>query len=792
MAFHGAAGTVTGSRHLLTVSDTRILIDAGLLQGLKSLRQANWDKPGFEPSAIDRTLLTHAHIDHSGYLPRLVRQGLRSPVHCTEATADLLEIMLLDSARIQEEDAEYANRKGFSKHKPALPLYTTEDAEKALKLRRPVGYDQWLDLGDGIRARFLNAGHILGSSSVELRLGRGGREVRIVYSGDVGRYDVPLHPDPSPLPRCDVLVIESTYGNRSHKPVDLREQLRQPIRRALQRGGVVVIPSFAVGRAQVVTLLLRELINRGELPDVPIHIDSPMAIDATRLYSKYLDAENLDPDVLADGRERLFPRNVHISRTVEDSKNVCGLPGPRIIISSSGMLTGGRILHHLKDRLSDHRNLVLLVGHQAEATRGRRLQEGARTIKIHGREVAVEAEVGGIDGLSGHADREELLRWVKTAPEAPRLVFITHGEPESANTLAEALQLKLGLRTYVPEIHQEFEVDTLLGLVPGHVERVPIARRTAPRATGRIEPLPVSKPKAPQDEPAVETKIRALIQNPAYRRADQDVALLQRDEMRSARLQLEYLKPELALNEHGIHSTIVVFGGTRIVEPEAAKRQLQEARQAAAKAPKDHGAARQVAVAERVLAKSHYYEVAREFGRVASRAGQRDDRGEFVVVTGGGPGIMEAANRGAHEVGARTIGLNITLPTEQFPNPYITPDLCFQFRYFALRKLHFLMRAKALVVFPGGYGTFDELFETLTLLQTRITPPIPVVLVGKEFWSHAFDANYLVAEGVIAPEDVELFVFAETAEEIWNHILRWWEERGEESFQALAGELRNH
>ena len=788
MAFHGAAGTVTGSRHLLTAGDNRILVDAGLLQGLKSLRRKNWEKPGFDPATIDHTLLTHAHIDHSGYLPRLVRQGLASPVHCTEATADLLELMLLDSAKIQEEDARYANRKGFSKHKPALPLYTSADAEEAMKLRRPAGYDQWVHLGERIRARFLNAGHILGSSLIEVRIDAGEREIRIVFSGDLGRYDMPLHPDPTPLPPCDVLVIESTYGDRRHERTDLREQLRRPIRRTVQRKGVVLIPAFAVGRTQLIILLLRDLINDGDLPDVPIHIDSPMAVDATRIYSRHLDHENLDPEVFEDGRARLFPRNVHVHRTVQESKDLNRMPGPRIIISASGMMTAGRVLHHLKNRLGDPRNLVLLVGYQAAGTRGRRLQEGARSLRIHGVDVPLEAEFENIHGLSAHADRDELLRWVRSAPEPPRLAFITHGEPDSANALAETLQREVGARTFVPEMHQEFEVDTLLGRAPRRIAQTSFPRREKAPLPHRAEPLPGSSPKPAGEEPEADSRIRALTRNPSYLRADRDPSLLQRDDMRAARLMLEYMKPELALNEHGIQSTIVVFGGTRIIEPEAARRRLEKARAEAKKRPDDRDAARRLAIAERILAKSRYYDVAREFAVIVSKASQNDDRCEYVIMTGGGPGVMEAANRGAFDAGAKSVGLNITLPHEQFPNPYITPDLCFQFRYFALRKLHFLMRAKALVAFPGGFGTLDELFETLTLLQTRTTPPIPVVLVGKEFWTKAFDAEYLAAEGVIAPEDLNLFTIAETAQEIWERISRWWEDAAEEPARSPSGE----
>jgi uncharacterized protein (TIGR00730 family) len=310
--------------------------------------------------------------------------------------------------------------------------------------------------------------------------------------------------------------------------------------------------------------------------------------------------------------------------------------------------------------------------------------------------------------------------------------------------------------------------------------------RKPPKPAGphRREPLPQQKFPVPPDDPDAAARVRKILESPSYVRADTDVELLQTGPLRSVRLLLDYLKPELALDREGVESTIVVFGGTRILQPAVAKQTLAEARAALERSPRDPDLTHRAALAERMVAKSRYYEVARDFSRIVSSTCQVSGKCEFVVVTGGGPGIMEAGNRGAFDVGAKTIGFNITLPLEQYPNPYITPELCFQFHYFALRKLHFLKRAKALVAFPGGYGTFDELFETLTLIQTRTVDPMPVVLVGEEFWCNAFDAEFLAAEGVIDPEDVELFVFAETGEEIWNHIVEWYRARGTEVLQG--------
>jgi metallo-beta-lactamase family protein len=435
-----------------------------MFQGLKALRLRNWSGPDFDPKSIDHVLLSHTHIDHVGYLPRLVRLGLRAPVHCTPAAFDLAELMLLDSAKIQEEDARYANKKGFSKHRPALPLYTVRDVRRTLDFRRRERYNRWLSLDrEGVaRARFLNSGHILGSSFIEVRVRAGGREIGIVYSGDLGRFDMPLHLDPRPLPRCDVLIIESTYGNRKHLRPPLLEQIGPPLRRTLSRKGTVLIPAFAVGRSQQITLMLRRLMKTGKLPEVPIHLDSPMAINATRIYSRFLDRRNLDPEVFEDGRLRLLPDNVQFHRTAKDSMRLNDMRGPRIIVSASGMLTAGRVLHHLKRLAPDPHNLVILTGHQARGTRGRSLMNGAETIKIHGTYVPVKTRVVALRGLSGHADRDELAAWVASAPEPPRIAFVVHGEPDSTEAFARLIRQRFRARTYIPELAQEYDLSSLL------------------------------------------------------------------------------------------------------------------------------------------------------------------------------------------------------------------------------------------------------------------------------------------------------------------------------------------
>jgi metallo-beta-lactamase family protein len=461
LSFHGGAGTVTGSRFLVENENRRFLIDAGLFQGLKKLREMNWAKLRFDPASLDFVLLTHAHIDHAGFLPRLCQLGFHGPIHATRGSAELGRLLLLDSAKVQEEDADFANRHGYSKHRPALPLYTAEDAERALSLFQPLSYGAWLDLGFGMRALFRNAGHILGAAMIELRLPGAGGERTVVFSGDVGRYGVPLHSDPDPLPACDDLIIEATYGDRDHDSRPMGKQIREALVRTIEQRGTVLVPSFAVGRAQLVTLLLRQLITAGELPEIPIHIDSPMAVDATRIYGQYVSDASLDA-AGENGFGRLVPRSVQFHRSVEDSKRLNDLPGPRIIISASGMLTGGRVLHHLKRLLPDERNLILLVGFQAAGTRGRAMMEGARTVRVHGLDVPVRAQFVCVSGLSAHADRSELLRWVRTQPNRPRTVFITHAEEKASSAFAQLLRSELGLRTIEPKLGDRFDLDASL------------------------------------------------------------------------------------------------------------------------------------------------------------------------------------------------------------------------------------------------------------------------------------------------------------------------------------------
>jgi metallo-beta-lactamase family protein len=439
--FLGAAGTVTGSKHLVTANGRRVLLDCGLFQGLKTLRERNWTAPSFAPSELDAVILSHAHIDHSGYLPLLVRRGFRGPVFCTRSTADLLGNLLPDSAYLQERQASHANYHGYSKHAPALPLYTMADAEEALTLLEPQPFGEVLRITDGIAATFRTAGHILGSATIDLLLdGRPGSDpLHLVFSGDLGRWGRPILHDPQPVPEADVLLLESTYGGRIHPPT-VDEELARCIRIAAERGGALLVPAFAVGRTQELLWWIRQLEDDGRIPKLPVYVDSPMAIDVTGIYLRHTAEHDLDMRMVAhSGDQPLYPEQFSLARTQEESMALNHVRGPIIIISASGMATGGRILHHLKLRLTDRRTTVLLVGFQAAGTRGRRLLEGAEEVRIHGQDVRVRAVVESLDGLSAHADQGELLQWLSGFERPPHQCHLVHGEPAATEALAAAI-----------------------------------------------------------------------------------------------------------------------------------------------------------------------------------------------------------------------------------------------------------------------------------------------------------------------------------------------------------------
>ena len=450
--FLGAAGTVTGSRFLVEAAGRRVLVDAGLFQGLKELRLRNREPFPVSPATIDAVVLTHAHIDHSGALPLLCRSGFRGSAFCTPATADLARIMLPDSARLHEEEARYANAKGYSRHAPrALPLYDTADAEAAIGRLRTLRYGKAREIVPGFTLSYTRAGHILGSASALLTVPTGsGGLGRILFSGDLGRYGAPILPDPEAPPESDFLVVESTYGDRAHPPDMAADALEREVLAAVARGGAILVPAFAIGRTQDVLFLLRQLEQEGRIPSLPIFVDSPMASDATPVYRAHREDHDLEMDALLDrGVEPLTPARLTFTRTVDQSKAINQVHGPCIIISASGMATGGRVLHHLERRLPEPSTTILLVGFQAVGTRGWSLLNGAATVRMHGKDVPVRARVVALPGFSAHGDRDELGRWLDGAPRAPRRTFCVHGEPAALAAQAGRIAAR-GWEVHVP------------------------------------------------------------------------------------------------------------------------------------------------------------------------------------------------------------------------------------------------------------------------------------------------------------------------------------------------------
>ena len=440
--FLGATGTVTGSRYLVTSGAKKILVDCGLFQGYKQLRLRNWAPFPVAPREIDAVVLTHAHLDHSGYLPLLVKNGFKGKVYCSAATRDLCGILLPDSGHLQEEEARYANKRGFSKHAPALPLYTVEDAIHAVQQMTPIDFEHDVDLGAGLTLRLIANGHILGSACVLLR----DAHTRLLFSGDLGRPNDPTMLPPQPVQHADYLVIESTYGNRRHDTADPQVALAAVINRTVARGGVVLIPAFAVGRTQTLLYYIRLLKDAGSIPDIPVFLNSPLATSATDIFCNHSGIHRLSA-----AQCRAMCSSVHYVTSVEESKALNARKGPMIIVSASGMATGGRVLHHLKAFAPDARNTILFSGFQAGGTRGAAMLSGAESIKIYGEYVPVRAEVATLDNLSAHADYAEIIDWLRHFDAPPRTTFITHGEPAAADALRHHIEEQLKWRVEVPD-----------------------------------------------------------------------------------------------------------------------------------------------------------------------------------------------------------------------------------------------------------------------------------------------------------------------------------------------------
>lgn len=457
ITFLGAAGTVTGSKYLVEANSKRLLVDCGLFEGTRELKQRNWDKCPVDPATIDWLLLTHAHIDHTGYIPRVVREGFRGPIYANSATIELCGLLLPDSAHLQEEDAAYAAKKGYSRHTPPLPLYTTPEAQEALKQFREIPLHDPFTISPEFSVLPHDAGHILGATWLELTITENGKKTLVVFSGDLGRYDQPILKDPESPTRADFLLCESTYGDRDHPSGSVLDELANVITATAKRGGAVVIPAFAVDRTQLLLYYIHQLQLSSRIPKLPIYVDSPMAINITDMYVKHAADHDLKKQDIQD------PFNiceVHMTRTVEDSKKINDVVSPCIIISASGMITGGRVLHHLAKRLPDSRSSVLLVGYQAEGSGGRALQNGAKFLKIHGEQVPVRAQVVDIGQLSAHAGKSELLRWLSGFQAPPKQTFLVHGEPVALSSLKDAITSQYHWPVTIPEYLQTIDLGT--------------------------------------------------------------------------------------------------------------------------------------------------------------------------------------------------------------------------------------------------------------------------------------------------------------------------------------------
>jgi len=455
LTFLGAAGTVTGAKFLVATDGTRLLLECGMFQGLRELRARNWEAPWVQPGTLAAVLLSHAHIDHSGYLPRLVHDGFEGPIFCSPGTADLLKIMLPDAARLQEEETDFRNRNGATRHHPALPLFTVADAERALSLVTPVAFEQPFSPARAVDACFRMSGHILGASTVDVVAS--GR--RLVYSGDLGRYDVPIMRDPVRVASADTLLVESTYGDRLHPAGDATPIIVQAVQRAADLRGWLLVPAFAIGRTQELLYVLRELEEAGRIPRLPVYLDSPMAIESTTIYERH--PEEHDPamtQLTAEGKRAFVPSRFHLCPTSDDSRKLNGVAGPGVIIAGSGMATGGRILHHLRHRLPDERTTVLFVGYQAAGTRGRLLRDGAAQLIVFGEDIPVRATIMATDALSAHADQSEILRWLRGFARPPAMTYCVHGEASAAAALRAAIEQHLGWRCAVAADRQQIDL----------------------------------------------------------------------------------------------------------------------------------------------------------------------------------------------------------------------------------------------------------------------------------------------------------------------------------------------
>lgn len=713
LTFLGANRQVTGSRYCLEANGKRVMIDCGLVQERKFLDR-NWEPCAIDPTSFDALLITHAHIDHIGLVPKFVKDGFDSPIYATKPTVALADVMLRDSARIQTEDAAYKQRRhrkeGRRGRHAEVPLYVVDDVAKAMPLFHSVDYQVPIAVAEGITATWHDAGHILGSAMIEIAVTENGERRTIVFSGDIGQRDKPLIQDPSHFEHADYVVMESTYGERDHDPEgDVESQLKEIIRDTVDRGGKVVVPVFAVERAQELMYYISRLVHADRIPDIPIFLDSPMASDVTNIFRKHREWLDEETWELINSNEPplRFP-GLKIARSAEDSMAINQITTPCIILSTAGMCNAGRIKHHLRLNIGRRESTILFVGHQANGTLGRRILDGEKEVRIHGRTRRVFAKICSIDGLSAHADRIGLIDWLSHLKSPPRRLFLTHGEEGASLALARTIKDRLGWEATVPEYGTALDLD----------------EEPLERTVQIAEPTPVGAP-----VPAAAGLVPGAQQTPDFEFLDSSVrpctGFLHEDPWRVFRMQSDTIQgiDVMARALDGVPRSVAVFGSARLPEDDPV------------------------------------YDMTRETCRRLGECG-------FATITGGGPGVMEAANRGARDAGALSIGLNIDLPHEQHINPFC--DVSYTCRYFFVRKMLFAKYARAFVIFAGGYGTMDELFEALTLIQTERLAGFPVILVGGDYWRPLVTwlRSTMYSKGCISEDDLDRFVLVDSPEEV--------------------------
>ena len=710
LTFLGANRQVTGSRYCLEANGSRIMIDCGLVQE-RRFQSRNWERCAIDPDSFDALLLTHAHIDHIGLVPKFVKDGFDAPIFATHPTVALADVMLGDSAKIQAEDAAYKKRRhkkeGRKARHPEVPLYTVNEVDSTMPLMRGVDYGEPVRIAEGISATWHDAGHILGSAMIEILVTENGQRRSIVFSGDIGQPGKPLIHDPSFLEHADYVVMESTYGARDHQTNgDVEDQLETIIRSTIDRGGNVVIPVFAVERAQELMYHISRLVHADRIPDIPIFLDSPMASDVTDIFRKHrswLDEETWE--LIRSNEPPLQFRGLRMTRSTDESIAINRIITPCIIMAPAGMCNAGRIKHHLRLNIGRDESTILFVGHQASGTLGRRILDGEKDVRIHGRTWRVFADVRSIDGLSAHADRSGLIDWLGHFKTPPRRLFLTHGEEDASLALARTIRDRLGWEATVPEY------GTVVDLNDEPVDRtVQVAR---PERSSLPSEAPDTVPLPTPDFEFLDSSARPGSE------------FLYEDPWRVFRMQSDTIQgiEVMARALEGRSRSVAVFGSARLP------------------------------------ATDPVYQLARETCRRLGECG-------FATITGGGPGIMEAANRGAREAAALSIGLNIDLPHEQHLNEFC--DVSYTCRYFFVRKMLFAKYARAFLIFAGGYGTLDELFEALTLIQTERLAGFPVILIGRAYWNPLVSwlRSSMYSRGCISEDDLSRFIVVDSPEEV--------------------------